>query len=117
MSFVMFWMFNTKSAPLLFLGWSITYATHSVMYGPLAAYLAELFTTTTRYTGASIGYQVAGALGGGFAPLIATFLLIAGGGAPNTLYVSLFMVAVCVASLLAAYLSRETYRLDLTKAS
>ena len=87
------------------------------MYGPLAAYLAELFATTTRYTGASVGYQVAGALGGGFAPAIAIILLGAAGGAPNTLYVSLFMAAVCAASFVASYLSRETYRSDLSSAS
>ncbi len=117
MSFVVFSAYNTGSALLLFLGLSITYGTHSVMYGPLAAFLSELFATTTRYTGASVGYQVAGALGGGFAPAIAVILLGAAGGPPNTLYVSLFMAACCAASFVAAYLSRETYRLDLTKVS
>ncbi|QIN81572.1 MFS transporter [Rubrobacter tropicus] len=117
MSFVVFSAYNTGSTVLLFLGLSITYGTHSVMYGPLAAFLSELFATTTRYTGASVGYQVAGALGGGFAPAIAVILLGAAGGPPNTLYVSLFMAACCAASFVAAYLSRETYRLDLTKVS
>lgn len=114
-SFVVFWLFNTGSTLLLFLGLSITYATHSIMYGPLAAFLAELFATTTRYTGASVGYQVAGALGGGFAPAIAVVLLGAAGGPPNTLYVSIFMAATCVASLIGAYLCRETYRIDLSE--
>ena len=117
MSFVVFVMYNSCSTLLLFLGLSLTYGAHSVMYGPLAAYLAELFATTTRYTGASVGYQVAGALGGGFAPAIAIILLGAAGGAPNTLYVSLFMAAVCAASFVASYLSRETYRSDLSSAS
>lgn len=115
MSFVVFWAFNTGSTLLLFLGLSLAYGTHSVMYGPLAAFLSELFATTTRYTGASIGYQVAGALGGGFAPSIAIILLGAAGGAPNTVYVSLFMAACCLASLVAAYVSKETYRSDLVK--
>lgn len=115
-SFVVFWMFNTGSTLLLFLGLSITYGTHSIMYGPLAAFLAELFATTTRYTGASVGYQVAGALGGGFAPGIAIVLLGAAGGAPNTLYVSMFMAGTCVASLIGAYLCQETYRIDLSEA-
>lgn len=116
-SFLVFWAYNTGSALLLFLGLSVTYGTHSIMYGPLAAFLSELFATTTRYTGASVGYQVAGALGGGFAPAIAVILLGAAGGPPNTLYVSLFMAACCAASFVAAYVSRETYRLDLTQVS
>lgn len=114
MSFVVFWAYNTGSTLLLYLGLSLAYGVHSIMYGPLAAILAELFATTTRYTGASIGYQVAGALGGGFAPAIAVLLLGAAGGPPNTLYVSLFMAATCLVSFLAAYLTRETYRISLT---
>lgn len=116
MSFVVFALYNTGSTVLLFVGLSITYATHSIMYGPLAAFLAELFATTTRYTGASVGYQVAGALGGGFAPAISITLLGVAGGAPNTLYVSMFMAATCVASLIGAYLCKETYRIDLSTA-
>lgn len=116
MSFVVFRMYNSGSPLLLFLGLSLAYGAHSIMYGPLVAILAELFATTTRYTGASIGYQVAGALGGGFAPAIAVILLGAAGGPPNTQYVSLFMAAVCVLSFVAAYLTRETYRADLSKA-
>lgn len=117
MSFVVFSMFNTQSVLLLYVGWGITYGTHSIMYGPMAAYLAELFTTTTRYTGSSIGYQLAASLGGGFGPLIATSLLALGGGPPNTLYVSLFMAATCVASLVGVLVSRETYRSSLTEVS
>ena len=115
MSFVVFWAYNTGSTLLLFLGLSLAYGTHSIMYGPLAAFLSELFATTTRYTGASVGYQVAGALGGGFAPSIAIVLLGAAGGPPNTLYVSMFMAACCLASLVAAYVCKETYRSDLVK--
>lgn len=117
MSFVVFWMYNTGSTVLLFVGLGLTYGVHSIMYGPLAAFLSELFATTTRYTGASVGYQVAGALGGGFAPAIAVTLLGAAGGAPNTLYVSMFMAATCVASFIGAYLCKETYRIDLSESS
>ncbi len=115
-SFLMFWLFDTESVLWLYLAWIITYGTHSIMYGPLAAYLAELFTTSTRYTGSSIGYQLAASLGGGFGPLVATALLALGGGPPNTLYVSLFMAATCVASLLGVLVSRETYRSSISGA-
>ena len=49
------------------------------MYGPQAALLAELFSTEVRYSGASLGYQLGAILGGGFAPIIATSLLLAFG--------------------------------------
>lgn len=90
------------------------------LYGAAAVVFAPLFflfTTTTRYTGASLGYQLAASIGGGFGPLIAASLLAAAGGPPNTLYVSLFMAATCVATLIGVFVSRETYRADLTKMS
>ena len=45
------------------------------MYAPQAAFFSELFGTDVRYTGASIGYQLASPLAGGLAPLISTALL------------------------------------------
>ena len=50
-----------------------------MMYGPQAALLAELFSTEVRYSGASLGYQLGAILGGGFAPIIATSLLVFAG--------------------------------------
>jgi hypothetical protein len=41
---------------------------HALMYGPQAAFIAELFGTRVRYSGASMGYQVAGIFGGALAP-------------------------------------------------
>jgi hypothetical protein len=86
------------------------------MYGPMGAFLAELFTTGTRYTGASLGYQIAGAVGGGFGPLLSTSLLAAAGGAPNYRYVALFMLGVCLISAVAAFVARETNRAELRDA-
>ena len=45
------------------------------MYGPQAAFLSELFGTKVRYSGVSIGYQLASIVAGGLAPLIAVALL------------------------------------------
>jgi MFS family permease len=55
--------------------------------GPYGAFAAELFPTRIRYTGASMGYQIAAALGAGLMPVIASALVLAGGG-------SLWLVAV-----------------------
>lgn len=46
----------------------------ATMYGPLAAYISEMFGTKSRYTGAGVGYQLGATIGGGFTPLIAASL-------------------------------------------
>lgn len=56
---------------------------------------------------ASLGYQVAGAIGGGFGPLIAGSLLAAAGGAPNYVPVAVFMLVVCLLSAGAAWFAPD----------
>jgi hypothetical protein len=64
-----------------------------------------------RYTGASVGYQLASVFGGGFAPLIAVALLAAGGDKPYL--VALYMVTMGLITVVATYFARETFRSDL----
>jgi MFS family permease len=78
------------------------------MYGSQAAYFAELFGTRVRYSGASLGYQLASVFAGGFAPLIATALLAAGGWE----LVALYVVVMGVISVVATLLARETLGTD-----
>jgi len=47
-------------------------ARHGAMYGPRAGLITELFPTCVRYSGASMGYQLAGVLGGALAPIVAS---------------------------------------------
>jgi MHS family shikimate/dehydroshikimate transporter-like MFS transporter len=84
---------------------------HDMMYGPQAAYFSELFGTKVRYSGASIGYQLASVFGGGFAPLIAAALLAAGGGKPTL--VALYMVGISVITVVATAMAPETYRTEI----
>lgn len=79
---------------------------HDAMYGPQAAWFAELFGTRVRYSGASLGYQIGAVLSGGFAPLIAASLLVVGGGRP-WLIVAYFAVLAAI-TVGAAYAARET---------
>jgi uncharacterized membrane protein len=81
------------------------------MYGPQAAYFSELFGTRVRYTGASVGYQLASVFGGGFAPLIAVALLAAGGGDPYL--VAAYMVVMAIITVVATHFARETYLSDI----
>jgi MFS family permease len=77
---------------------------HPMMYGPLAALYTELFATESRYTGASLGYQLAG-LGAGFAPLIFAELQR---GSTSTTPVSWTIAAFCLLSALCLLALRET---------
>jgi hypothetical protein len=68
----------------------------AMMYGPQAALFAELFPTTVRYSGVSLGYQVGVLLGGGFAPMIAAVLLAT---FKSSIAVACFMAMTCLISL------------------
>jgi metabolite-proton symporter len=107
-SFLLFYLVNTRSTGLFLLGYVLALSLHAIMYGPMGAFIAEMFGTERRYTGASLGYQIASVFGGGLAPLVATSLLAAGGGAPHALYVSIFMAGCCLITAVAAMLARES---------
>ncbi|RZT85336.1 metabolite-proton symporter [Pseudonocardia sediminis] len=77
------------------------------LYGPLAAYMTEMFSAEIRYSGASIGYQLAAVVGGGFAPLIAASLLAATG---TILSVAAYITVAAVITLVAVLVTKETYR-------
>jgi MFS transporter, MHS family, shikimate and dehydroshikimate transport protein len=107
-----FAMLDTKEPVLIWLAIVLAVNVgHDLMYGPQAAYFSELFGTRVRYTGASIGYQLASVFGGGFAPLIAVALLAAGGGEPYL--VALYMVGMGLITVVATYFARETYQSDI----
>ena len=79
---------------------------HDMMYGPMAAYLSELFGTRVRYTGASLVYQLTSVFSGGLAPFVATLLLSRyGSGA-----VAAYIVACCALTAVAAWFAPETHR-------
>nr|BFE82075.1 hypothetical protein GCM10020093_046760 [Planobispora longispora] len=84
---------------------------HPAMYGPLAALYAEMFATRTRYTGASLGYQIA-ATGAGFAPLAFAAILESGG---STVIISAVMAACCLVTAVSILVTRESHRADLSE--
>jgi MFS family permease len=83
---------------------------HASMYGPLAALYSELFPTRSRYTGASLGYQVAG-IGAGLAPVV--FAAVMAGSASSTA-VSAIIAACCLVSVGCILALGETSRMELT---
>src|SRR5216683_3243279 len=96
--FVYFAMLNTLSGGLIFLAVFLSLIPHDMMYGPQAALIAESFTGRLRYSGASLGYQLASVIAGGPAPLIATWLY----AEYKTPYAIAWYIAACaVVSLIA----------------
>ncbi len=110
-AFPYFWLVNTGTIALFIAGGLVVQACRSAVYGPLAAYFSELFSTRMRYSGASVSYQVASILGGGFAPLIATALVAWTG---SYVGVAVYIIAVALISFGSTYFLTETFRSDLT---
>src|SRR6202047_2197759 len=72
--FLYFGMVDTAVPSLVFIAIVLSLIPHDMQYGPQAALIAEAFTPRLRYSGASLGYQLASVIAGGPAPLIATAL-------------------------------------------
>ncbi|MGH3325844.1 MAG: MFS transporter, partial [Streptomyces sp.] len=92
----MFLLIDTTSLWLLGVGTFVTSFFLSIMYGPQAALFAELFTAEMRYTGASLGYQIAAVFGGGLAPFLMVLLLEVSG---TSMAVSGYIMLLAVISL------------------
>jgi len=85
---------------------------HDWMYGPQAALIAERFGTKLRYSGASLGYQLASITAGGPAPLIATLLVanskgILGPGVPTYTLIAFYIIFMAIVTLISTALLRE----------
>lgn len=106
-AFPFFLMIETKVAGVIWLAIIIGMVGHAAMYGPQAAFFSELFGTRVRYSGASIGYQLASPFAGGLAPLIATALLEWSGN--HSWPVSVYLIGTAVITLLATYFAAETF--------
>jgi MFS family permease len=72
--FVFFGLLDTRNPILIVLGIVFGAIPHSILYGTQASLIAEQFTPRMRYSGASIGYQLASIIAGGPAPLVAAWL-------------------------------------------
>jgi MFS transporter, MHS family, shikimate and dehydroshikimate transport protein len=105
-AFPLFWMLESKSTVLIFTAVMIAMNFgHGMMFGPESCYFPELFGSRVRYSGATFGFQVSAAIGGGFAPIIATAMVGYFGG---TTGVSIMMIVLALITLSAALAARET---------
>ncbi|WP_369245469.1 MFS transporter [Streptomyces sp. R41] len=94
----MFLLIDTGSLVWLAVGTFVASCFLSIMYGPQAALFAELFTPEMRYTGASLGYQIAAVFGGGLAPFVMVLLLEATG---TSMAVSAYIIGLAVIALVS----------------
>ncbi|WP_425264046.1 MFS transporter [Streptomyces silaceus] len=98
---VLFPLLDTEQPVLVALAIGGALFCMGVVYGPMGAYLPELFSTNVRYSGASLAYNLGGVLGGAVSPLVATRLQSAFGSSSVGWYVSAMAVVslVCVLAL------------------
>ena len=107
-----FLMVGTGSQPIIWLALILAISIgNSGMFGPQAAYFAEMFGAKLRYSGFATAREIGSLLAGGPAPFLATLLLSWGTGQPW--YVAGYMVALAVITAIAIYFGPETYKVDI----
>jgi len=107
LAFPFFWMLHTRQTGMIALAIVLPLSLgHAAMYGPQAAFFSELFPARVRYSGASLGYQLASVFAGGLSPLLATALLAWGGS--SGVAVSLYMIALVLITVVSVGFMKET---------
>jgi len=104
--FLYFGMVDTAIPSAVFIAIVLSLIPHDMQYGPQAALIAESFTPRLRYSGASLGYQLASIIAGGPAPIIATALF----ATYHSGYAIAVFIAGCavVSAVAAAYMPDYT---------
>jgi MFS family permease len=102
-------LLDTRSTGLVVLAIVLALPIHDIQYGPQAAFIAESFPGRLRYSGASLGYQLASVTAGGPAPLIAVWLLDT---FHSSTAIATYMALCAVVSLVASLMLRERSQHD-----
>ncbi len=110
--FLYFAMVDTAIPAAVVIAIVLSLIPHDMQYGPQAALIAEAFTPRLRYSGSSLGYQLASVIAGGPAPLIATALFAAYG---SGYAISIYIAACAVVSLVAAAFMPDYTGKDISK--
>lgn len=105
--FVFFSLIDSLSSGSILLAVVVGLFFHALMYSPQAAFFSELFGTSVRYTGASVGYQLASIFAGALAPIIALQLL-GTVQTRNTTAVSIYLAVAAVITVVSVLLAKET---------
>ncbi|MDR6910780.1 MFS family permease [Rhodococcus fascians] len=108
----MYTMIGSGSVVNLTVAMMIGQLTQNMMYAPMAPLLSEMFGTEVRYTGVSLGYQLASLIGAGFTPMIAAIFVLAADG--SSIPLILIMMGAAGITLAALAALREPRGVDLT---
>ncbi|MHA6796609.1 MFS transporter [Pseudonocardia bannensis] len=106
---VLFPVLDTGTPVAFAIGLTVTLVIFAISYGPAGSYLPELFTTRHRYTGAGLGYNLAGVLGGAIPPLLAPGLAASFG----SIAIGVMLALTGVISLVCTYVLAETRGVDM----
>ncbi len=107
LAFPLFWAIETRNPLTVVLGFVIGMSVgHGIMYGVQASFLSEMFPSHLRYSGASLGYQLAAPIGGGLVPLIAAAIVGLTHGA--TWPVSVLMILLALLTMVSVLFAKET---------
>jgi metabolite-proton symporter len=109
--FAFFPMLGSSDMATIVLAVVLALVLHGAMYGPQAAFIAELFPTRIRYSGASIAYQLTSIVAGSLAPIIALALYQESKSATP---VAIYVAIACAISGVSALLARETRGVELS---
>lgn len=110
-AFPFFWLVNTEVTVLIWLAIVLALVGgHAAMYGVQGAFFSELFSTRVRYSGASLGYQLASVFAGGLSPFIAVALL---GAFDSYVPVAIYLGFMALITVAAVYFATESYRDDI----
>ena len=107
--FAYYGLYSTAIPIVVFITIMLSLIPHDIQYGPQAALIAESFTGRLRYSGASLGYQLASVIAGGPAPLIAVYLF----AQTNSAYsISFYILVCCVIGFAATALLKDRSKFD-----
>ncbi|WP_455358784.1 MFS transporter [Streptomyces sp. SYSU K21746] len=104
-AFAFFALLDSKSFPVIALAVTVGLLLHGAMYGPQAAFISEMFDTKVRYSGASMGSQLASIIGGALAPIIAVELLK---DYDSSLPVSVYLCFAALVTAVTVWIAKET---------
>ncbi|MER5999278.1 MFS transporter [Nonomuraea angiospora] len=108
-SFVYWPLLDTRVPSLVLLAIVLAAPIHDIQYGPQATFIAESFTGRLRYSGASLGYQLASVTAGGPAPLIAVWLYAT---YQSSFAIAVYMAICALISVVAAFALKDRSKQD-----
>lgn len=113
-AFPFFWLVDTANPILVTVAIIVGLTLHAMMFGPQAALFAEMFPADVRYSGASLGFQLASVFAGGLAPMIMVWLIAETG---TSLSVSFYILAMAILTFTAVFTIKERFQVDLHETS